>query len=124
MKACVTGATGFVGAHVTKGLAEQGDEVRVTYRNPDRLSALSGVDYRQAKADVLTGSPYPLGASWDGEGVNFALYSEHADAVDLCLFGPDGSERQLRMLERTGFEIRERRLSRSRTYASYPCVRR
>jgi dihydroflavonol-4-reductase len=53
MKACVTGATGFVGAHVTKGLAERGDEVRVTYRNPDRLSALSGVDYRQAKTDVL-----------------------------------------------------------------------
>src|SRR3954470_12216185 len=53
MKACVTGATGFVGAHVTKALAERGDEVRVTYRNPDRLSALSGVDYRQAKTDVL-----------------------------------------------------------------------
>src|SRR5918911_4604823 len=53
MKVCVTGATGFVGAHVAKGLAERGDEVRVTYRNPDRLSALSGVDYRQAKADVL-----------------------------------------------------------------------
>jgi dihydroflavonol-4-reductase len=53
MKACVTGATGFVGAHVTKGLAERGDEVRVTYRNADRLSALSGVDYRQAKTDVL-----------------------------------------------------------------------
>src|SRR3954467_15245847 len=53
MNVCVTGATGFVGAHVTKGLAERGDEVRVTYRNPDRLSALSGVDYRQAKTDVL-----------------------------------------------------------------------
>src|SRR3954454_4549325 len=53
MNVCVTGATGFVGAHVTKALAERGDEVRVTYRNPDRLSALSGVDYRQAKTDVL-----------------------------------------------------------------------
>src|SRR4051812_11981261 len=53
MKACVTGATGFVGAHVTRALAERGDEVRVTYRNPDRLIALSGVDYRQAKTDVL-----------------------------------------------------------------------
>jgi isoamylase len=32
------------------------------------------------------GDPYPLGASWDGEGVNFALFSEHADAVSLLLF--------------------------------------
>jgi isoamylase len=36
------------------------------------------------------GSPYPLGATWDGEGVNFAIFSENATAVDLCLFdGPD-----------------------------------
>ncbi|MDP2701757.1 MAG: hypothetical protein Q8P98_06785, partial [Candidatus Rokubacteria bacterium] len=32
------------------------------------------------------GRPYPLGATWDGAGVNFALFSEHATAVDLCLF--------------------------------------
>ncbi len=32
------------------------------------------------------GAPYPLGATWDGEGTNFALFSEHATAVDLCLF--------------------------------------
>jgi isoamylase len=32
------------------------------------------------------GQPYPLGASWDGSGVNFALFSEHAEAVELCLF--------------------------------------
>jgi isoamylase len=32
------------------------------------------------------GTPYPLGASWDGEGVNFALFSEHAQAVRLELF--------------------------------------
>ena len=39
---------------------------------------------------VWTGRPYPLGASWDGEGVNFALFSEHAEKVELCLFGPQG----------------------------------
>lgn len=33
-----------------------------------------------------TGSPYPMGATWDGQGVNFAIYSENADAVELCLF--------------------------------------
>lgn len=37
------------------------------------------------------GEPYPLGATWDGSGVNFALFSENATAVDLCLFyGPSG----------------------------------
>ena len=35
---------------------------------------------------VWPGAPHPLGATWDGEGVNFALFSEHATAVELCLF--------------------------------------
>ena len=39
---------------------------------------------------ILPGKPYPLGASWDGEGVNFALFSDHAQKVELCLFdSPD-----------------------------------
>ena len=53
MKAVVTGATGFLGGHVTKLLAERGDDVRVTYRNPERLKHLKGVKVRRAKADVL-----------------------------------------------------------------------
>ena len=41
---------------------------------------------------VWPGGPYPLGATWDGEGVNFAIFSEHATGVDLCLFeDPQGS---------------------------------
>ncbi len=36
------------------------------------------------------GLPYPLGASWDGAGVNFALFSAHAEAVELCLYAEDG----------------------------------
>jgi glycogen operon protein len=36
--------------------------------------------------DVKPGVPYPLGATWDGCGVNFALFSEHATGVELCLF--------------------------------------
>ncbi|HET9663374.1 MAG TPA: glycogen debranching protein GlgX, partial [Burkholderiales bacterium] len=35
---------------------------------------------------ILPGDPYPLGATWDGSGVNFALFSAHATEVDLCLF--------------------------------------
>jgi isoamylase len=39
-----------------------------------------------ASLRVWPGSPYPLGATWDGVGVNFALFSEHATRVELCLF--------------------------------------
>ena len=39
---------------------------------------------------IWPGNPYPLGATWDGEGVNFALFAEFADKVELCLFDPDG----------------------------------
>ena len=39
---------------------------------------------------VWPGTPYPLGATWDGEGVNFAVFSEHAERVDLCLFDDKG----------------------------------
>src|SRR3954452_25228071 len=35
---------------------------------------------------VWPGKPYPLGATWDGAGVNFSLFSEHATKVELCLF--------------------------------------
>ncbi|MEA2427940.1 MAG: hypothetical protein QOF37_1568 [Thermoleophilaceae bacterium] len=53
MKTVVTGATGFVGAHLARQLAERGDDVRVTYRNPETLEALKGVKFRKSKADVL-----------------------------------------------------------------------
>ena len=36
------------------------------------------------------GSPYPLGATFDGEGVNFAVFSANADGIDLCIFDPGG----------------------------------
>jgi isoamylase len=42
---------------------------------------------------IWRGSPYPLGANWDGAGVNVALFSEHASKVELCLFdSPDAKE--------------------------------
>ena len=46
---------------------------------------------------IWPGRPYPLGASWDGEGVNFAIFSEHADKVELCLFDPNG-RREIRRI--------------------------
>ncbi|HYX01932.1 MAG TPA: glycogen debranching protein GlgX [Reyranella sp.] len=39
---------------------------------------------------LLTGAPYPLGATWDGLGVNFAVFSANAARIDLCLFDPSG----------------------------------
>jgi glycogen operon protein len=53
---------------------------------------------------VWPGSPYPLGATWDGSGVNFALFSEHARRVQLCLFDTADAERErvcVPMTERT-----------------------
>jgi isoamylase len=50
---------------------------------------------------VWRGTPYPLGASWDGSGVNFAIFSENAEAVDLCLFDGDGTEERVRLTEQT-----------------------
>ena len=41
---------------------------------------------------VTEGSPFPLGATWDGLGVNFALFSAHATRVELCLFDDQGKE--------------------------------
>src|ERR1700758_1480265 len=38
-------------------------------------------------AKTQLGSPYPLGATWTGKGTNFALFSETATSVDVCLFG-------------------------------------
>src|ERR1043165_4198047 len=41
---------------------------------------------QMARMKVWPGQPYPLGATWDGAGVNFALFSENATRVELCLF--------------------------------------
>jgi glycogen operon protein len=41
---------------------------------------------------IWPGHPYPLGATWDGAGVNFALFSENAERVELCLYDFDGRQ--------------------------------
>jgi glycogen operon protein len=50
---------------------------------------------------VWPGSPYPLGATWDGKGVNFALFSAHAEKVELCLFDRSGQESRIELPEYT-----------------------
>ena len=50
------------------------------------------------------GSPVPLGATWDGRGVNVAIWSEHATAMELCLFDGEDPRREkerIRLTERT-----------------------
>ncbi|HEY6483299.1 MAG TPA: glycogen debranching protein GlgX [Steroidobacteraceae bacterium] len=52
---------------------------------------------------VWPGQPYPRGATWDGEGVNFSLFSAHADKVELCIFDATGRHevQRLTLRERT-----------------------
>jgi glycogen operon protein len=47
--------------------------------------------------DIAPGQPYPLGAHWDGHGVNFALVAPHAHAVELCLFDAAGTQELARL---------------------------
>ena len=58
-----------------------------------------------APSTLWRGRPYPLGATWDGAGVNFALFSKHAERVELCLFDPKGRREveRVEFLERTNF---------------------
>jgi len=51
--------------------------------------------------EVWPGRPFPLGATWDGQGTNFSLFSEHAERVELCLFDGDDTEVRVELTERT-----------------------
>jgi isoamylase len=55
------------------------------------------------RLEVWPGRAYPLGASYDGEGTNFALFSEVAKAVELCLFDDEGREQRVRVEEVDAF---------------------
>jgi glycogen operon protein len=52
---------------------------------------------KRGRTRVWPGSPHPLGATWDGRGVNFALFSAHAERVELCLFDASGEREQERI---------------------------
>ncbi len=51
---------------------------------------------------VWPGTSYPLGATYDGAGTNFSLFSENAEGVELCLFDGEGQERRIEVAEKTG----------------------
>src|SRR4051812_39286206 len=61
-----------------------------------RLQRLAGVQMQ-----VWPGQRYPLGATYDGMGTNFAIFSEVAQSVELCLFddSDDGNEQRIRLHE-------------------------
>jgi glycogen operon protein len=50
--------------------------------------------------EVWPGEPFPLGASWDGYGTNFSLFSENAESVELCLFDDDDNEQRIELTQR------------------------
>ena len=50
--------------------------------------------------EVWPGQPFPLGVNWDGGGTNFSIFSEHAEAVELCLFDEDDKETRIEMTQR------------------------
>jgi len=52
---------------------------------------------------VWPGTPYPLGATYDGAGTNFSLFSEVAEEVELCLIAKDGSEERINLDEVDGY---------------------
>src|SRR5690606_20881027 len=53
--------------------------------------------------EIWPGRPFPLGATFDGRGTNFSVYSEGAERVDLCLFDRHGDETRIHMAEVDAF---------------------
>src|SRR3954471_22554349 len=49
--------------------------------------------------EAWPGTPYPLGATFDGSGTNFAIFSEGAERVELCLFEDDGTETRVELVD-------------------------
>jgi isoamylase len=58
----------------------------------DHGAARNAIRYSDSERTVRPGNPFPLGATWNGSGTNFALFSAHATRVELCLFDRNGKE--------------------------------
>jgi glycogen operon protein len=53
--------------------------------------------------EIWPGRPFPLGATWAGDGTNFSLFSENAERVELCLFDDEDNETRVELTERTAY---------------------
>jgi isoamylase len=71
----------------------------LTHELARRLGSAEG----SASGDLLAwpGKPFPLGASWDGEGTNFSIWSPSATAAEVCFFDGSGAEHRVRLGERS-----------------------
>jgi hypothetical protein len=56
----------------------------------DRTHSAIPIIHSQTRSRVREGLAFPLGTTWDGLGVNFAIFSAHASKIELCLFDNDG----------------------------------
>src|SRR3712207_4895176 len=95
-----TGATRGKGTRVRPALA-----LRMSPRRTRRLETIHRPWSPRMDVKLLPGKPSPLGATWDGEGVNFAIFSEHARGVELCLYDPASPKKELARValpDRTG----------------------
>ncbi len=76
----------------------------MTDQAPTTTTPITPTPIASNSPDYLSGLPYPQGATWDGEGVNFSLFAQNAHAVELCLFdrSEDKAEsRRIRLGEKT-----------------------
>lgn len=76
-------------------------KTRIAHREGESIKTIIDVNVtpKTTYLKARPGKPYPLGASWDGLGVNFALFSEKAEKVEICLFdSPDAFQESARVL--------------------------
>ena len=96
-------------ARITTDAAAQGYVARPAGKKPPpRVGVLCGPsaptdEEWEHDMQVWPGHRYPLGATYDGTGTNFAIFSEGAEAVELCLFDPSGNERKVQLHEQDAF---------------------
>ncbi len=69
--------------------------------SPDPASA--SAHHEASLSHTWPGTPFPQGASFDGRGTNFSIYSENAEAIELCLFDATGDETRIEMTEVNAF---------------------